>query len=291
MVTGAVLLTSSLADYSQQVYGSRVNTEGMTRAQAQNAVQVESLRRLLGQYEFALKNSTAANRQLAEDGVARVRAELARTEYAIRTTVGELNRFNNMNLDRIKTQIRESAGELNRFNNLLRGIQGSPSVALPPINIPAPAPTPRPVTGGGGGGGGGGTTTPTPRPFVDIPAGATAAAELINDATGILIDAFSDVDKVLSYLTERIEAATRFANEAAIRGETSAAMSALESRNLFRSQAEMLRSQGAGAVGTIININVKTDSTQSVAMVGKTLGSTITKYVSAGGQVLVSPTN
>jgi hypothetical protein len=285
MVTGAVLLTSSLADYSQQVYGSRVNTEGMTRAQAQNAVQVESLRRLLGQYEYALKNSTAANRQLAEEGVARVRAELARTEYAIRTTVGELNRFNNMNLDRIKTQIRESAGELNRFNNLLKGIQGSPSVSLPPINIPAPAPTPRPVTDGGG------TTAPTPRPFVDIPAGATAAAELINDATGILIDAFSDVDKVLAYLTERIEAATRFANEAAIRGETSAAMSALESRNLFRSQAEMLRSQGAGAVGTIININVKTDSTQSVAMVGKTLGSTITKYVSAGGQVLVSPTN
>jgi hypothetical protein len=290
MVTGAVLLTSSLADYSQQVYGSRVNTEGMTRAQAQNAVQVESLRRLLGQYEFALKNSTAANRQLAEEGVARVRAELARTEYAIRTTVGELNRFNNMNLDRIKTQIRESAGELNRFNNLLKGIQGSPSVSLPPINIPAPA-APAPSTGGGGGGGGGGTTTPTPRPFVDIPAGATAAAELINDATGILIDAFSDVDKVLAYLTERIEAATRFANEAAIRGETSAAMSALESRNLFRSQAEMLRSQGAGAVGTIININVKTDSTQSVAMVGKTLGNTITKYVSAGGQVLVSPTN
>jgi hypothetical protein len=290
MVTGAVLLTSSLADYSQQVYGSRVNTEGMTRAQAQNAVQVESLRRLLGQYEYALRNSTAANRQLAEDGVARVRAELARTEYAIRTTVGELNRFNNMNLDRIKGEIRESAGELNRFNNLLKGIQGSPGVSLPPINIPAPAPTPRPVTGGGGGGGGG-TTAPTPRPFVDIPAGATAAAELINDATGILIDAFSDVDKVLAYLTERIEAATRFANEAAIRGETSAAMSALESRNLFRSQAEMLRSQGAGAVGTIININVKTDSTQSVAMVGKTLGSTITKYVSAGGQVLVSPTN
>jgi hypothetical protein len=26
-------------------------------------------------------------------------------------------------------------------------------------------------------------------------------------------------------------------------------------------------------------------------MVGKTLGNTITKYVSAGGQVLVSPTN
>jgi hypothetical protein len=290
MVTGAVLLTSSLADYSQQVYGSKVNTDGMTKAQAQNAVQVESLRRLLGQYEYALESSTAANRDLAINGVAMVRAELARTEYAIRTTVGELNRFNNMNLDRIKGEIRESAGELNRFNNLLKGIQGAPSVALPPINIPKPV-APTPVTGGGGGGGGGGSTTTTPRPFVDIPAGATAAAELINDATGILIDAFSDVDKVLAYLTSRIEAATQFANESAIRGETAAAMGALETRNLFRSQAELLRTQGANAVGTIININVKTDSTQSLAMVGKTLGNTITKYVSAGGQVLVSPTN
>jgi len=68
-------------------------------------------------------------------------------------------------------------------------------------------------------------------------------------------------------------------------------MGAIETRNLFRSQAELLRTQGANAVGTIININVKTDSTQSLAMVGKTLGNTITKYVSAGGQVLVSPTN
>jgi len=291
MVTGAVLLTSSLADYSQQVYGSKVNTEGMTKAQAQNAVQVESLRRLLGQYEYALESSTAANRDLAINGVAAVRAELARTEYAIRTTVGELNRFNNMSLDRIKGEIRESAGELNRFNNLLKGIQGGGSVSLPPINIPAPVAVPRTPTTGGGGGGGGGSTTTTPRPFVDIPAGATAAAELINDATGILIDAFSDVDKVLAYLTSRIEAATQFANESAIRGETAAAMGALETRNLFRSQAELLRTQGANAVGTIININVKTDSTQSLAMVGKTLGNTITKYVSAGGQVLVSPTN
>ncbi len=67
--------------------------------------------------------------------------------------------------------------------------------------------------------------------------------QLINDATGILIDAFSDVDKVLAYLTSRIEAATQFANESAIRGETAAAMGALETRNLFRSQAELLRTQ------------------------------------------------
>ncbi len=58
--------------------------------------------------------------------------------------------------------------------------------------------------------------------------------------------------KVLAYLTSRIEAATQFANESAIRGETAAAMGALETRNLFRSQAELLRTQGANAVGTTI---------------------------------------
>jgi hypothetical protein len=288
LVTGATLFVTSMTDYANKVYGSKVNTEGLTAAQAKNAIQVESLRRLLAQYESALATSTAANRTLAEQGVARVRDELARTELAIRTTVGELNRFNNMNLDKLKGEIRESAGELNRFNNLLQGIQGKAGTTLPPIVIPAPVQAPAPATGGGGGGGGGGTTT-TPRPFIDLPSGTTAAAELINDATGILIDSMSDVEKVLSYLSERIEAATKFANESAIRGETAAAMGALETRNVFRSQAELLRAQGAGAVGTVININVKTDSTQSLAMVGKTLGNTITKYVQTGGQVVVSP--
>ena len=288
LVAGATLFVTSMADYSKQVYGSKINTEGMTKAQAENAIQVENLRRLLGQYEFALKNSTAANRDLALNGVAQVRAELARTELAIRTTVGELNRFNNMNLDKIKGEIRESAGELNRFNNLLKGIS-APSTSLPPINIPKPA-TPVPATGGGGGGGGGTTTpTPTTRPVIDLPSGTTASAELINNATGILIDSFEDISKVMDYLSERITAATEFANEAAIKGQTAAAMSALETRNMFRSQAELLRQQGAGAVGTVININVKTDTTQSLAMVGKTLGNTITKYVQSGGQVVVSP--
>jgi len=121
--------------------------------------------------------------------------------------------------------------------------------------------------------------------------GVNMAASAITDATGILIDSASDIGKVLEYLTERITAANEFANRAAIAGNTAAAMSAVESRNLFRSQAAGLRAAGAGAVGTVININVKTDSTQSLAMVGKSLGNTITKYVSAGGQVLVSPTN
>ena len=101
LLTGATLFVTSMTDYANKVYGSTVNTQGLTKAQADNAIQVENLRRQLGQYEYALENSTAANRDLAINGVAAVRAELARTEYAIRTTVGELNRFNNMSLDRI----------------------------------------------------------------------------------------------------------------------------------------------------------------------------------------------
>lgn len=287
LLTGATLFVTSMTDYANKVYGSTVNTQGLTKAQADNAIQVENLRRQLGQYEYALENSTAANRDLAINGVAAVRAELARTEYAIRTTVGELNRFNNMSLDRIKGEIRESAGELNRFNNLLKGIS-APSSALPPIKIPEPA-TPVPAGGGGGGGGGARTPAATERPFIDLPSGTTAAAELITNATGILIDSFSDVAKVVEYLLDRSEAAATFANQAAIAGRTTEAMSALESRNLFQSQANLLRQQGAGAVGTVININVKTDSTQSLAMVGKSLGNTITKYVQTGGQVVVSP--
>jgi|688.fasta_scaffold54980_6 hypothetical protein len=121
--------------------------------------------------------------------------------------------------------------------------------------------------------------------------GVVTAASAVTNATGIFIDSMNDVGRVIAYLQERITAANTFANEAAIAGRTTEAMSAVNLRNEFRSQLGLIQSLGTGAVGTTININVKTDSTQSLAMVGKTLGNTITKYVSAGGQVLVSPTN
>jgi hypothetical protein len=121
--------------------------------------------------------------------------------------------------------------------------------------------------------------------------GVTVAANTLRDVSGIFIDSANDIGAVITYLQERINAANKFANEAAIAGRTAEAMSAVTTRNEFRSQLGMLQGLGGGAVGTTININVKTDSTQSLAMVGKTLGNTITKYVTAGGQVLVSPTN
>jgi len=121
--------------------------------------------------------------------------------------------------------------------------------------------------------------------------GISMAASAVTNATGIFIDSMNDVTRVINYLQERINAANEFANESAIAGRTAEAMSAVNLRNQFRSQLGLIQTLGTGAVGTTININVKTDSTQSLAMVGKTLGNTITKYVSAGGQVLVSPTN
>jgi len=140
-----------------------------------------------------------------------------------------------------------------------------------------------PSTGGGGGGAVGGGMT-----------GIDVAISTLSNVSGYFIDSITDIAKLISYLNERITAANKFANEAAIAGRTTEAMSAVGIRNELQSQLSILqslRTMGGAAVGTTININVKTDPSQSLAMVGKTLGNTITKYVTAGGQVLVSPTN
>ena len=139
-----------------------------------------------------------------------------------------------------------------------------------------------PTAPSGGGAAGGGMT------------GMDVAISTLSNVTGYFIDSVSDIAKLIGYLNERIVAANKFANEAAIAGRTTEAMSAVGIRRELESQLGMLqslRTMGAAAVGTTININVKTDPSQSLAMVGKTLGNTITKYVTSGGQVLVSPTN
>jgi TP901 family phage tail tape measure protein len=110
----------------------------------------------------------------------------------------------------------------------------------------------------------------------------------IKSAAGIAIDAASDVDNVLSYLDDRIAGAKAYANVAS----TSAAQRASALTTLAGFQATRTSLGGVSAeaaVGTVININVKTDSSQSLAMVGKSLGNTLTKYVTGGGQVIVSP--
>jgi TP901 family phage tail tape measure protein len=115
----------------------------------------------------------------------------------------------------------------------------------------------------------------------------TATAGL-KGAAGIAIDAASDVDNVLSYLDDRIRLAEGYAGLAS----TSAAQkaSALDTLAGFQSTRTSLAGVSAeAAVGTVININVKADTSQSLAMVGKSLGNTVAKYVAGGGQVIVSP--
>lgn len=117
----------------------------------------------------------------------------------------------------------------------------------------------------------------------------TVAASSVSDAVGIFVDQTSDLDKVILYLAERINAAQRFAANIGdpVQAE-SARMFAIGLAGQIQSLQGLYGQPIEGR--TVININVKTDSTQSVAMVGKTLGNTINKYVTAGGQILVSPT-
>jgi hypothetical protein len=115
-----------------------------------------------------------------------------------------------------------------------------------------------------------------------------AATKELKNAAGIAIDSASDVAGVLTYLDDRIAGASAYANLASI--SDAQRQSALGTLAGFTNQRTSLGGMTAErAVGAVININVKTDSSQSLAMVGKSLGNTLTKYVTGGGQVIVSP--
>lgn len=122
---------------------------------------------------------------------------------------------------------------------------------------------------------------------VEVVQGLNVSAKAVNGATGLLIDSATDVGNTLAYLDARIANAFKYATNI---GDTNAAAaaSARATAAEFIAQRQALANAGEAAVGTVININVKTDTTQSLAMVGRTLGNTITKYVTTGGEVLVS---
>jgi hypothetical protein len=113
----------------------------------------------------------------------------------------------------------------------------------------------------------------------------------IANAGGIVIDSMSDVAGTIAYLRARIEAGNRYITN--IGKTTQLGIDAAGRVSGF--EKELANLQGAAAsgtaAGTVININVKADSTQSQAMVGKTIGNIVTKYVTTGGQVLVSGSN
>ena len=312
-ITGATLLIGSLGDYSKAIYGSKINTEGMTEAQRQNALQVENTRRLLSQYEYALRNSTAANRQLADEGVKRVRDELARLELQLKTTSGEVNRFNNLKLNNVQDQFKDTFGEVNKFNNLLKQTQ-SITQGLNKISIggvtrggATTKPSPTPTTG---------STKPVPVEVVPetgpssstvLPDGRTVGqARAESDATifamkqlGLVGNQLNDllfdqqtffnaqtnlqmvVDKVLSDAQRAAIEAQGFVLQAVPKIEkdvVDAVVAAAETQF----NAEIARPSNT------ININVKVDPTQSPAMVGKQLGTTINKYIQTGGALLVA---
>lgn len=137
LISGATWFISTMSSYADEVYGSKVNTEGLTDAQAEQARRVESLQRLLGQYQYALENGTEANKELARDGIARVTAQLEGMGITAAGTVGEINRFNNIRLDGLRKELNTTAGELNRFQNLAKGF-----VAPNATTKPTPTPTP-----------------------------------------------------------------------------------------------------------------------------------------------------
>jgi hypothetical protein len=123
-------------------------------------------------------------------------------------------------------------------------------------------------------------------------AGATitqdVAVKNIRNATGIVVDSLADVAGTAAYIQARIAAAQTYIKSSSSNA-TQEASAKLQIENFQKELANLKGAAASGTVaGTTININVKTDTTQSQAMVGKTIGNIVTKYVTTGGQVLVS---
>lgn len=110
----------------------------------------------------------------------------------------------------------------------------------------------------------------------------------IKAATGLVIDELSDVKGAAAYLQARINAAQTYIKSSS--SNAAQEMAAAASIADWTKQLDNLKGLASTgeAAGTVININVRTDTTQSQAMVGKTIGNIVTKYVTTGGQVLVS---
>lgn len=110
----------------------------------------------------------------------------------------------------------------------------------------------------------------------------------IKAATGIVIDELSDVAGTAAYLQARINAAQTYIKSSSSNAtQEMAAAASIADWTKQLSNLKGLASTGEVA-GTVININVKNESPQSAAMVGKTIGNIVTKYVTTGGQVIVS---
>ena len=114
------------------------------------------------------------------------------------------------------------------------------------------------------------------------------AVKAVGNAAGLVVDSVNDVAGTAAYLEARIAAANKYIASAS----SNAIQDASAAAKVADWTTQLAGLQGAAAsgsvAGTVININVKADTTQSQAMVGKTIGNIVTKYVTTGGQVLVS---
>jgi hypothetical protein len=119
----------------------------------------------------------------------------------------------------------------------------------------------------------------------------SVAIKDIANAGGVVIDSMADVAGTIAYLKARIEAGNRYITN--IGKTTQLGIDAAGRVSGFEKELATLQGNASAgsAVGTVININVKTDSAQSNAMVGKTIGNIVTKYTTTGGQILVSGNN
>jgi hypothetical protein len=125
---------------------------------------------------------------------------------------------------------------------------------------------------------------------------ATALKESITEITGDFSDAITEMEGELGGLSATI---TAFRNMLKGVYESTTAATAIVAPGTNPNQPKMTAElwdlfdmqsvAGVAPAGqqTIINVNVSTDATQSSAMVGKSVGQIITKYVRSGGQVLV----
>lgn len=198
LISGATWFISTMSNYADEVYGSKINTEGLTDAQAEQARRVESLQRLLGQYQYALENGTEANKELARDGIARVTAQLEGMGITAAGTVGEINRFNNIRLDGLRKELNTTAGELNRFQNLAKGF-----VAKSVTTTTTTTPTPTGATG--------------PTPFEQAQKIIKDTQKKLRDAKKAYQDAIASAKKAYD---KTIAEATKNYEEAAADAET-----------------------------------------------------------------------
>lgn len=129
---------------------------------------------------------------------------------------------------------------------------------------------------------------------------ATALKDSIKDITDDFNDAITEMEGNLGGLAGTIKSFRDWLN--GVSDSTTAATSPINPKankrqpsmtaelwDLFDMQggAGVANLQNGNTTQTVINVNVQTDASQSVAMVGKAVGNTITKYVRTGGAVLV----